>query len=116
MRNVNWNGVVRFSLSVVASLFLSVLCRVFSPSPADSEWFALLVGFVTIACVVMVGRNIDIPSRRNDAKPVKKVILMALAAFVLTNITVSTFGFGPDFGVVVTLLLGIAAWVLIWSV
>ena len=107
---------MRFVLSVAASLFLSVLCSVFSPSPDPSEWYALLVGFATIACVVIAGKHIDIPSRREDAKPVKKVILIALAAFVFTNITVGTFGFGPDFGVVVTLLLGIAAWIVIWTI
>ena len=64
----------------------------------------------------MAGKHVDIPSRREDAKPVKKVILIAMVAFVLTNITVGIFGFAPDFGVVVTLLLGIVSWILIWTV
>lgn len=110
------DAIIRFGLSVAASFFLSVICRVVSPSPDPSEWYALLVGFATIACVVIAGKHIDIPSRRKDAKPVKRVIIIALASFIFTNITVGAFGFGPDFGVIVTLLLGIAAWIIIWTI
>lgn len=105
---------IKFVLALALSLLLGFVCEVIAPEIGNRNWISLVIGFVTIASMVIPAMGIKYDNAKRGVSI--KVFSWIMAIVVIaTNIIFSCFEYKVDIYIVITLLLAVIGWGIIYG-
>ena len=105
---------VKLILSLALALLLGFVCEIIAPETDGRNWISLAVGFATIAGMLIPAMGLKYRNPRRGVSIKVFAWIMALAV-TLTNIFFARQDYKIDIYLVVTLLLVVIGWAVIYG-
>ena len=105
---------IKFVIALALSLLLGFVCEVIAPEIGNRNWISLAIGFISIASMVIPAMGLKYNNAERGVSIKVCSWIMAIVV-IATNIIFSCFEYKIDIYIVITLLLVVIGWGILYG-